>query len=136
MMSLLPVVTLLGSVHFVADFLLQSDWMALNKSKRFSALLAHVWVYTLVFTAAVWAVTGLLPALLFGILTFATHFITDAVTSRLTSKLWFIDIVPIGHNAGYDVTMKPTRHWFFVVIGLDQLIHLLTLTATWSLLFG
>ena len=37
------------TTHFVADFVLQSDWMVQNKSKRWGALAAHVSVYTLAF---------------------------------------------------------------------------------------
>ena len=32
-------------VHFLSDFVLQNDWMALNKSKRWWPLTAHVLVY-------------------------------------------------------------------------------------------
>jgi hypothetical protein len=38
--------------HFVGDFICQSDWMALNKSKRWDALAVHVGVYGLVLWAA------------------------------------------------------------------------------------
>lgn len=114
--------------HFVADFLLQSDWMALNKSKRWDALGLHVAVYSLCF--APWG-------LRFWLLTFITHFITDAITSRVTSKLWFmqnmgiVGIGPIEHDYTSWKLIPWKRHWFFVVIGLDQLIHYGTLA--WSL---
>lgn len=114
-------------LHFIGDFLLQSDWMALNKSKYNEALTAHVLVYSLMF----------LPfGLHFWAITFALHWLTDWCTSRITSKLWFV--VPAGdEGAGwftYDTGNK--RHWFFVMIGLDQLIHALTLIWTFYAIWG
>jgi hypothetical protein len=47
------------------------------------------------------------------------HFITDAITSRTTSYLW----------------QKGERHWFFVVIGLDQAIHMTTLFGVYYIMF-
>jgi hypothetical protein len=137
--------------HFVSDFLLQSDWMAINKSKSWYALGLHATVYC-------W---GLLPfllvaapagtwvfkfnwALIFMLVTFVCHFVTDAITSRITSKLWFVDLTFAGERwrvlsvmpdgsenstlaPAYYVDFLPTRHWFFVVIGFDQLLHALQL---------
>jgi hypothetical protein len=114
------------TVHFVADFVLQSDWMAQNKSKRNDALALHVTIYT-----ATFLLLGGLPLLrildhpggpVFGLwLLFngAAHFATDYVTSRISSRLWAAKQV---HN-------------FFVCIGADQLIHALTLglTMAWLL---
>ena len=97
-------------LHFLGDFVLQSDWMAINKSKNWIALGIHCTVYSLVFAP--------FYGLTFAGITFATHFITDALTSRLTSKLF---------QAG-------ERHWFFVAIGGDQLIHAITLALTLRLL--
>lgn len=47
---MLPIITVIFimTIHFIADFILQSDWMAKNKSKSNKALLAHVSIYTLV----------------------------------------------------------------------------------------
>ena len=100
---------ILVAIHFLADFVMQTDWMAINKSKSWSALFAHCCVY-----AAVFLWFG--PA--FAAITFVTHFATDAITSRITSLLWH----------------KNERHWFFVVIGADQLIHYVTLALTYNLL--
>lgn len=106
------------TIHFVADFILQTDWMAVNKSKDWSALFTHVWTYSLMFLLAITTVKGLWIGLMFFGLTFLTHAITDAITSRITSYLWG----------------KGDRHNFFVVIGFDQLIHAWTLALTWSYL--
>ena len=137
--------------HFIGDFLLQSDWMALNKSKNWGALAAHSYVYAMSMLLAPivgWDASGNF-ALAFIAITFVTHFITDAVTSRITSKLWFIELYnpgdcpkefePHTHIGPYtfynDALVKSAyRHWFFVVIGLDQLIHFGTLAWTLRLL--
>ena len=95
--------------HFIGDFLLQSDWMAINKSKRIEALLLHVAVYSLCF---VWLGLAFVAA------TIVTHFAVDFVTSRVNAKLWAAN----------------QRHWFFVCIGFDQLLHYTTLAWTYRLL--
>jgi len=134
--------------HFVADWVLQSNWMALNKSKNWEALLAHVLTYSFVFWLVLCAM-GYQDGFLYGftIITFATHFVTDAVTSRITSKLWFIDLEPTMRSSGairdynrqfpFDARVFfNKRYWFFAVIGLDQLIHYVTLAWTWRYFGG
>ena len=98
---------LIFTAHFIGDFVLQSDTMAIGKSTSNYRLTQHLVVYT-----AFIAVATLSPvwALVNGI----AHWITDYFTSRWTSRAW---------KAGH-------RHDFFVIIGLDQLIHAATLMAT------
>src|SRR4051812_8255145 len=91
-------ILLLLSFHFVADFVLQNDWMATNKSKDFVALGWHVGLYTVCFWIFGWQ---------FAIVNGCLHFLTDMITSRITAYLW----------------AKERRHDFFVTIGFDQLIH-------------
>jgi Protein of unknown function (DUF3307) len=98
---------LLLIVHFVGDFLLQSDYMALNKSKSWRALTLHVSVYAVCFTP--WGLT-------FIVVTWITHFLTDAVTSRINARLWTRD----------------RKRWFFVALGADQLMHAITLAWTYQ----
>lgn len=107
--------------HYLGDWLLQSDWMALNKSKSNLALGVHVLVVTLVY--GFWA-TYHLPVVqdnprelqlgLFVGICFLTHFVTDWITSRVNAILW----------------QRELRHWFFCMIGLDQVIHYVTLALT------
>ena len=121
------------AIHFVADFLLQSDWMALNKSKSWKALCTHGLVYSVCFS---WL------GVAFFIVTFLTHTFTDMLTSRITSRLWFVDLRTRGDSSKklkwpYFAYINPKkRHWFFVMIGFDQLIHFTTLGLTYKYLFG
>src|SRR3990167_1894759 len=118
-------------LHFVADFVLQSDWQALNKSKLASALLTHTGLYALCF----------LPfyGLNFALVKYSTHTVTDYITSQVTARLWFLK--PVGRKRiiaeAYPeqqayMVIPNKRHWFFVAIGADQLIHYLTLWYTYQ----
>ena len=108
-------------VHFVADFMAQTNWMATNKSKNGLALFSHVLVYGLFTLAAL----GLMqfPAEMIVFYTAVNsifHFGIDSITSQFTSYLW----------------KKQDVHNFFVVIGFDQWLHasIIVLTYKWLLL--
>lgn len=144
-------------LHWFADFICQSDWMATNKSNNWMALSAHVAVYTIVLwvglilpnfrhgvTSDVWFADAV-----FVLVNGGLHFITDAITNRITSKLWFFERqVGIWAQADYaypkhnKTLVNPwtplegnQRHWFFVMIGLDQFIHYCCLFGTFVWLF-
>ena len=114
------VLTLLFT-HWIADFLFQTDEMAINKSKHNGWLFVHVLTYTSIFLAPLLATRGFTGVgnMYFLGITFLCHFITDYFTSRLSSKLWKED----------------KRHWFFVVIGFDQFSHYLQLLLTYEFVF-
>ena len=113
--------------HFVGDFICQSDWMALSKSKLWVALAYHVGVYISVVSLVVAAFQPPSPYPYVELLQFGAwvsvnsfaHFVQDAITSRINARLW----------------QANERHWFFVGIGADQLFHYVTLfvTAGWWL---
>jgi len=106
--------------------------MAVNKSKSWFWLWVHATVYSLCFIP--WGFK-------FYLITFLTHFVTDAITSRITSKLWFIKLEgPVADEGeprelwyAYP-RLQGNRHYFFVMIGLDQFIHYCTLAWTLALL--
>jgi hypothetical protein len=109
-------------IHFVADFIFQTDWMATNKSKSNVSLMAHVITYTLVTGVGMFLAQVILPnffdvvfqptfAAFFATLNGVIHFFVDYVTSRINSKLW---------------DAKQVRN-FFVGVGADQFIHATTL---------
>jgi hypothetical protein len=96
-------------VHWIADFVSQSDYVAKNKSKRNDILGCHAGVYTLEFLIFGWK---------FAFINGVIHFCVDYFTSRWSSRLW----------------AKGKVHNYYVVIGLDQLIHTATLIATSGLI--
>lgn len=120
-------------VHFIADFVGQTDAMAVNKSKSYVWLTIHVtrymWITILGSVIPILVLVNLsgtsygpyFPnAMMCWVLgNCVLHWITDAITSRLSSKMW---------AAG-------RRHAFFVVIGADQLVHQLCLIITSTYVF-
>jgi hypothetical protein len=113
--SLITVLYLLFA-HWVADFLCQTHYMSINKSKSNLVLLMHTGVYTgVMFLFTVFLLQlGIKELLIFAGVTFVAHTITDYITSRLNAELWKKNMV----------------HWFFVSIGIDQFLHYTQLLLT------
>lgn len=123
MTQILTLISFLFLFHFISDFVLQPDKIAKTKSKKISSLLIHIAIY-----GSSFFVMSLVTSLFFkGVLNLPIvtlvvyclvnswlHLMVDFVTSKVTSYLW-----------------KEGRvHDFFVVIGIDQLLHNLCLIWT------
>ena len=115
--------------HWVADFLAQTREMAINKSTSNYWLTRHIIAYGnhLLYGSIPLLVLGLwvgqnfaLGILIYIIVNMVLHWVTDYFTSRWTSKLW----------------KKQDIHNFFIVIGLDQFIHVLCLLLTFKWIIG
>lgn len=105
--------------HWLGDFVCQSHYMATNKSKQNDVLALHVAAYSTVVLFGAFCM--FLPTdglILWFLLNAVLHFATDYGTSRWTSYLW----------------SEKKVHDFFVVVGLDQLIHQVCLIVTAVLL--
>lgn len=115
-------------IHWIADFVLQTDKQAKGKSKNWDDLLSHVLSYSSVWGVfiplyfrvieGVDIITALQFGYIFSTITFIAHTTTDYFTSRLNSKLWAAGKV----------------HEFFVSIGFDQILHYVQLFLTYYLL--
>lgn len=114
-------------IHWVADFVIQTDGQAKNKSKNNYILIAHTLNYSLLlFFGIAFLYASMYGSgekcfwfsLWFSSITFICHTITDYFTSRLNSKLW----------------AKGDMHNFFVSVGFDQVLHYAQLFATYKLL--
>jgi hypothetical protein len=118
-------------IHFIGDFVLQTDKQAKGKSKNWRDLLSHTLTYSgfWLFIGTIWSISSNIYTHFnylfdwwivwkFSIITFIFHTITDYFTSRLNSKLW----------------TKGDVHNFFVSIGFDQILHYVQLFLTYQLL--
>ena len=106
--------------HWVGDFVFQTHWQAVNKSKNLEALIGHVLIYMLTLLVGVGLILPVPQALVFMMVNGLLHFFTDYCTSKWSAMLW----------------QKGDVHNFFVVVGLDQLIHQITLILTfWVIVY-
>jgi hypothetical protein len=108
-------------IHWIGDFLFQTDYQAKNKSTSNKALTEHVFIYSMTFfffANFYIIITRNYYMELFPFITFGFHWITDYFTSRLNSKLW----------------AKGDVHNFFVSIGFDQFMHYIQLILTFYFL--
>jgi len=99
------------SLHFVGDFVFQTRQMAENKSKSIYWLTSHVLWYCVAFMPIAFLIGLETQYIEFQFVLFTTHWLTDFFTSKLTSYFW----------------KKRKVKAFFMVIGFDQLIHIITL---------
>ena len=101
-------------VHWIGDFVLQTNAMAQNKSISNGWLTKHVIVYSMV-TNILWLPIIFVMQLKLNsfdyffamLLIFSLHWVTDYITSRLNSKYWRLKKI----------------HEFFVSVGFDQVLH-------------
>jgi hypothetical protein len=92
-------------LHFLGDFVLQTDEMAQNKSKSDMWLSLHILIYMLPLSLLGWK---------YALINAFIHWHIDWISSRISSRMW----------------AEKKVHWFFVVIGADQALHMTTLLLT------
>ena len=113
-------------LHWVADFVFQTDWMAQNKSKSNYPLLVHVSVYSALFIPfAVIAFNNALSVIVFILVNLLAHFATDYLTSRRSSRLY---------REGKIGSSTVPNFNFFSTIGFDQFLHYLALFTSYVLI--
>lgn len=126
---------LISFLHFVGDFVCQTDKMAKGKSSKIGDLLDHVAVYgtvLLVGLAAAYWIMGFMfyendyidltelenKLLSFAVANTMLHFVTDFFTSKINKWLY----------------TNSTNHNFFIGVGFDQFLHMLGFLVTFKLI--
>lgn len=116
-MTTIQVFILILVIHFLADFGLQTHDQATKKGESDKWLSYHVGVYTLIWSL-VFLFLPVNPEVnnfygwsVFVVYIFVTHFIVDWCTARIGKPFW--------KNNDY--------HNGFVVVGIDQVLHYLSL---------
>lgn len=115
------VVVIILFLHWVGDFVLQTDSMAKNKSKDDIVLFCHSYFYSIIFLfpcVVYWCLFGSPMILILVPITIVCHGVQDYFTSRLNARLW----------------KEGRTHAFFVSMGFDQLLHFAQLLITFQIL--
>ena len=119
MSSSVPVGALIGWMvlltfkHVIADFVLQTSWMAIGKDQKTGwalPLLAHCLVHLAVISVLIQI---LAPKFWFiAVIDFVIHITVDRAKGFCAST--------------YGVTLESGHPWFWTLIGVDQALHHLT----------
>ncbi|MBA3312740.1 MAG: DUF3307 domain-containing protein [Planctomycetota bacterium] len=96
--------------HLIGDYLLQTDWMAVNKKSRALPCLVHVGIYTVAIGVLTWWPWWAL------LVVAATHFVQD----RTHVILWWMRVM---RQTGF--TKPPFAPWSLIVV--DNVWHLVVL---------
>jgi hypothetical protein len=112
--------------HLVGDYLLQNDWMAMNKKKHWLPCFVHCWLWTFsvcAFTGWMW-VSGIKGLAIFAAL-FVPHFIQD----RTQVIGWWMRL---GWKDQSKFAEPPMAPWSLIVV--DNVWHIVALWAIWRFL--
>lgn len=131
-MNLFEILSLL-ILHWIADFILQDEEWAVNKSHDMEALISHTLIYSWFFLIVGWILLfpplhlplSYIGVILFVLATFITHTITDYFTSRVVSERFK------NNHLGSDIP----NFGAFTIIGADQILHYIQLFTTYYIIF-
>ncbi|MEQ8358724.1 MAG: DUF3307 domain-containing protein [Cytophagales bacterium] len=104
--------SLIFLAHWMGDFLFQTTKMATSKAHSLKWLSLHALVYGSIMTVFATVIIDIEKGLIFGLVNMLLHFITDFFTSKVMVKY-----------------LKRPRI-FFPLLGIDQMIHMITLHLT------
>ncbi|CAA0134567.1 Uncharacterised protein [Mycolicibacterium vanbaalenii] len=121
-MGIAEAIALTGLAHLVGDYVIQSHWMAVEKTKRWWPAIAHAVTYGLPFLLITQSPVALLVIV-------GTHAVIDR--HRLARHLvWFKNqFAPFAFRPGHTATGYPddTPPWlsFWLLIAADNILHML-----------
>lgn len=111
----------LFTLHFVADFMLQSREIGRKKTKEIDYLLLHG-IGVLYTFAAAWYI--------FGIGGWELALVNSVIHMIIDANIWRLYYFTVWWRNPY---VTPSRwkywedYWFYFTIGLDQLLHIITI---------
>lgn len=123
-------------LHFFADFILQSRAVAKNKSTHLNYLAFHIMTQFVVLTVGLLIVSDPFQVVLFGLVNAVAHAVTDWYIWRGYKLLviWREGYLAQWRAGAIDNVTKYFKyyedHWFYVTIGLDQLLHVTVLIVS------
>jgi len=103
--------------HLVGDYLLQNDWMALNKKKAGLPLAVHCFLWAM----SVQLFAGWFP----NPAVFAVLYITHIIQDGTNIVMWWMTKV----NRQYQFATGPCAPWSIIVV--DNVWHIVTIWAVW-----
>ena len=101
--------------HLVMDWIFQWNWEATNKSKHLLPLLFHSFIYTL----------GFIPAFLIykvNLVWLVLLFLSHALIDNRKIELWLLE-----KFKGFKREENSESIWTILIIGIDQVLHLVIL---------
>jgi hypothetical protein len=101
--------------HFVMDWVFQTEWEAMNKSKKWSALCVHCFIYTIGFIPVFFVYEVNFLWLVF---IFISHIILD----QRKFLMWWMEKVK-----RFNVQTTSESLKLILLIGVDQTFHILVL---------
>lgn len=104
--------------HFVFDWLLQTNWMAMNKKNNPFALLVHSLVYALGVTITLFFAIGAMPTLSVFAVVFSPLFVSHVLLDSYHFHVWWCI---------YIKRMPPDEIPLWMLICIDQIWHILIL---------
>jgi len=104
--------------HVIGDWLLQTEWQALNKARHWGALLAHVTVYHIIVLVVLLLVFDLNPALV--VVVVAGLALFHALLDRRDFTNWYM-------RATRMVVHQDPPLWLRMAV--DQSLHVVSLAA-------
>ena len=133
--------------HLVGDYILQNDYMALNKKKNWTACLIHCFIYTFTICLALnghFKISFLLIVLIFmsHIVLDKTNFVENAMSLMGTRSI----LSNIPRNEKGEIDFKSTNmtaeqiiktiFGCFIYIAVDNTLHLLMMCGIVKFLYG
>lgn len=100
--------------HLIGDFLFQTNWMAMNKSKKWAPLLTHCVVYTMMIFGVAFFGGYTIP-----ISAIALIFFSHVLLDRRTFVVWWVKKIMGTTDKG--------ANWLNIVV--DQVFHIIILAA-------